>query len=186
MGRSLGRRDSTFGGPVAWVRKRDDVAAGASVQIPAGETIADNGTLSFATGDTVAMGSPYNSAAQITVNGTLIAAGTTFTAAANSTSNITVNPGGIITTTSSFKLPLFVRTTTSLPWPEHHLRPDRDRVGHPLQRRARPRPDRHQPVEPQLRLPGRLHGGDPGHGGGGGPASRSSSPPVRRSPTTAS
>ena len=51
------------------------VGPGVAVQIGAGQTLTDNGTLSFATGDTVTFSANY---AQIVVDGTLIASGTTF------------------------------------------------------------------------------------------------------------
>ena len=78
---SLGAGSSTFGGPVSVdLGASLNVGAGASVQIPSNETLTDNGTLSFANGDTVTMGGGNSlaTAAQIVVAGTLTASGTTF------------------------------------------------------------------------------------------------------------
>ncbi len=84
------------------------VGAGVRVQIPEGETLTDDGTLSFASGDTLTLGSACCSAAEIVVAGTLTAAGTTFTGISES-GTIVVNSGGIITPTgSTFNVPLFV------------------------------------------------------------------------------
>ena len=84
------------------------VGSNVPVQIPADETLTDDGTLSFASGDTLTMGSGCCSAAEIVVAGTLTAAGTTFTGTGES-GTIVVNSGGIITPTgSTFNVPLFV------------------------------------------------------------------------------
>ena len=84
------------------------VGSGASVQIPADETLTDDGTLSFASGDTLTMGSGCCSAAELVVAGTLTAAGTTFSGTSES-GTIVVNSGGIITPTgSTFNVPLIV------------------------------------------------------------------------------
>ncbi len=84
------------------------VASGASVQMPAGETLTDGGTLSF-DDDTVTMGA--GCCAQIgtiVVNGTLTATGTTF-ANSGDGGSIEVKSGGTITPTdSTFQATLFV------------------------------------------------------------------------------
>ena len=51
------------------------VGPGVPVQIPEGETLTDDGTLSFASGDTLTLGSSCCSSAEIVVAGTLTAAG---------------------------------------------------------------------------------------------------------------
>ena len=85
------------------------VAAGVTVAIPGEQTLTDNGTLTFGTGDTVDLSTNYAGTAQILVGGSLTAAGTTFNSGTGTASNITVNSGGIITpTTSTFNLPLFL------------------------------------------------------------------------------
>ena len=71
-----------------------------SVQISEGVTLTDNGTLSFADGDTLTMGSACCSAAEIVVAGTLTAAGTTFTGTSES-GTIVVNSGGQLNATST-------------------------------------------------------------------------------------
>ena len=94
------------------------VAAGASVTVSAGVTITDNGTLSFATGDSVALngtsggfgGGPGPAQISIASNnsGTLSATNTDFTT--NGVGNITVGAGGLLNAAnSSF-------TLTSLTW----------------------------------------------------------------------
>ena len=84
------------------------VGANVAVQLPEGETLTDDGTLSFASGDTLTMGSGCCSAAEIAVAGTLTAAGTTFTGTGSS-GTVVVNSGGIITPTgSTFNVPLIV------------------------------------------------------------------------------
>ena len=68
------------------------------------QTLTDNGTLSFASGDTFSF---QNQAAQIVVGGTLSATATTFNGSGNS--NITVNSGGSLSPTGcTFNLPIFV------------------------------------------------------------------------------
>ncbi len=108
---SLGAGSSTLGGPVTVDQGAAlNATAGASVVIAANQTLTDNGTLSFATGDTVTVApSGCCSGAQLVVDGTLMATGTTFTNNGDDGATITVNPGGIITPgTSTFSLPLFV------------------------------------------------------------------------------
>ena len=84
------------------------VGANVPVQIPSGQTLTDDGTLSFASGDTLTFGVSCCSAAEIVVAGTLTAAGTTFTGTGES-GTIVVNSGGIITPTgSTFNVPLIV------------------------------------------------------------------------------
>ena len=69
------------------------------VQVSVGETLTDNGTLSFATGDMVTLvpGGCCDPSAQLVVDGTLTASGTTFTDGTGTGSTITVNSGGSIT-----------------------------------------------------------------------------------------
>ena len=84
------------------------VGANVPVQSRRRQTLTDNGTLSFASGDTLTLGTDCCSAAQIVVAGTLTATGTTFTGTGSS-GTIMVNSGGIITPTgSTFNVPLFV------------------------------------------------------------------------------
>ena len=71
-----------------------------AVQIPEGETLTDDGTLSFASGDTLTMGAGCCSAAEIVVAGTLTAAGTTFTGTGYS-GTIVVNSGGQLNATAA-------------------------------------------------------------------------------------
>ncbi len=79
--------------------------AAATVQVAYDQTITDNGTLSFATGDKFSF---QNTSSQVIVDGTLSATATTFTGSGNS--NIFVNSGGTLTPTSStFNLPVFVQ-----------------------------------------------------------------------------
>ena len=69
------------------------------------QTLTDNGTLSFASGDTFSF---QNQAAQIVVGGTLSANATTFNGSGNS--NIFVNSGGNLTPAGcTFNLPIFVQ-----------------------------------------------------------------------------
>ncbi len=76
------------------------VGANVPVQIPEAETLTDDGTLSFASGDTLTLGSTCCSAAEIVVAGTMTAAGTTFTGTDYS-GNIVVNSGGQLNATST-------------------------------------------------------------------------------------
>src|SRR4029077_7212100 len=77
------------------------VGTSVTVQLPPGQTLTDNGMLSFADGDTVTLNSNCCSSAAIVVAGTMTASGTTFNGG-----SITVNSGGIITPTkSTFNLP---------------------------------------------------------------------------------
>ena len=78
------------------------------VIISAGQTLFDNGTVSFASGDTVTLNSGCCPTTQeIVVSGTLTATGATF--AGGNGSNITVKSAGIITPTDSvFNIPIFV------------------------------------------------------------------------------
>ena len=77
-----------------------------SVQIAYDQVLEDNGTLSFASGDTLTF---PNTASQIAVGGLLSATATTFNGSGNS--NITVNSGGNLTPTNcTFNLPIFVQS----------------------------------------------------------------------------
>ena len=107
---TLGVGSSTLGGPVNVAAGATlGVGAGASVLISYGQTLTDNGTLSFASGDAVTLGASGYGAAYIVVSGTVTAAGATFTSPGNAGSTITVNSGGIINPSgSTFNLPLFV------------------------------------------------------------------------------
>ena len=79
------------------------VAVGPNVSfaVLAGQTLTDNGTLNFATGDTVTFDvSCCYSTQQIAVGGTLTATDTTFNSSSTSgTSNLTVNSGGHLNVT---------------------------------------------------------------------------------------
>ncbi len=78
------------------------------VELPPGQTLTDNGTLSFASGDTVTLDGNCCSSAEILVAGTMTAAGTTFNGT-DGGGSVVVNSGGIITPTgSTFNVPLFV------------------------------------------------------------------------------
>ena len=73
------------------------------VYILAVQTLTDNGTLSFATGDTVTLRRVLQHAQEIAVSGTLTANGTTFTD--NKTASISVNAGGhLIASNSTFSI----------------------------------------------------------------------------------
>ena len=139
------------------------VGPGVPVQIPEGETLTDDGTLSFASGDTLTLGSSCCSSAEIVVAGTLTAAGTTFTGTDYS-GNIVVNSGGIITPTgSTFNVPLFVPygDVASLA-AGNNVSFDQIEIGAatlPQWKRARPRFHRDQNRQPELYLPQWLHGG---------------------------
>ena len=74
--------------------------AGASVLLTDGQTITDNGTLTFATGDTMGFDSYYG-ASQIVVNGTMTATGDTFATLDGSGASIQVESGGHLTAASS-------------------------------------------------------------------------------------
>ena len=76
------------------------MGANVPVQLPEGETLTDDGTLSFASGDTLTLGAGCCSAAEIVVAGTLTAAGTTFTGTGSS-GTIVVNSGGQLNATST-------------------------------------------------------------------------------------
>ena len=76
------------------------VGANVPVQIPPGETLTDDGTLSFASGDTLTLDGNCCSSAEIVVAGTLTAAGTTFTGT-DGGGSIVVNSGGQLNATSS-------------------------------------------------------------------------------------
>ena len=105
---ALGDGNSTLASVTIGTGASLSVGSGASVQLPEGETLTDDGTLSFASGDTLTMGSGCCSAAEIAVAGTLTAAGTTFTGTGSS-GTVVVNSGGIITPTgSTFNVPLIV------------------------------------------------------------------------------
>ena len=86
-----------------------NVGTDVPVQMPAGVTLTDNGTLSFGDGDTVTMGAGCCVAtAEIAVSGTMNTTGTTF-ADTGDGGSIVVSSGGMITPTdSTFGMPLFV------------------------------------------------------------------------------
>ena len=78
------------------------VGANASIQVAGYQTLTDNGTLTFASGDTVTLES---GGAQIAVGGTLSATATTF----NGSLDISVSSGGNLTPTNcTFNLPIIV------------------------------------------------------------------------------
>ncbi len=77
------------------------VGTNVPVAVNAGETLTDDGTLTFASGDTVTMGSGFDAPSQIAVGGTLTAKGTTFNATGGYTTSIVVNPNGHLTAASS-------------------------------------------------------------------------------------
>ena len=105
---ALGNGSSTLGSVTVGAGASLSVGSGASVQIPAGETLTDDGTVSFASGDTVTLDGNCCSSAEIVVAGTMTAAGTTFNGT-DSGGTVVVNSGGIITPTgSTFNVPLFV------------------------------------------------------------------------------
>jgi uncharacterized protein YlbG (UPF0298 family) len=94
---SIGAGSSTFGGPVTVVQGASlNVGAGASVLLTDGQTITDNGMLSFANGDVMDFYS-YNGASQIVVNGTMTATGDTFATTSGSAASVQVQPGGHLT-----------------------------------------------------------------------------------------
>ena len=102
---------STIGGPVIVEPNAFfNVASAASVTISAGQTFSDDGTLSFATADTVKLdGACCSTSQQIAVAGTLTASNTTFTTNSTGTSIIAINPGGSITAANStFNLPIYL------------------------------------------------------------------------------
>ncbi len=70
------------------------------VELPPGQTLTDDGTLSFASGDTVTLDGNCCSSAEILVAGTMTAAGTTFNGT-DGGGSIAVNSGGQLTATSS-------------------------------------------------------------------------------------
>ncbi len=79
-----------------------DVGANVPIALAYGQTLTDNGTLSFASGDTVTL---QGGGAQIIVGGTLSATATTF----NGSSDISVSSGGNLTpTNSTFNMPIIV------------------------------------------------------------------------------
>jgi hypothetical protein len=96
---NIGAGSSTFSGPITVASGVSMVvAANASVQIPVDQTLTDNGTLSFASGDTLTL--PTNccgSYGQIVASGVLNATGTTFSGGGS----IMVNSGGVIDPTGS-------------------------------------------------------------------------------------
>jgi hypothetical protein len=103
----LGAGSSTLGGPVTVVQGAAlNVSAGASVGLGDGQTLNDDGTLSFAAGDTVGIYTP-SAPAQIVVNegGTMTATGTTFSSLDGTTASVQVKPGGHLkASTSTFNL----------------------------------------------------------------------------------
>ena len=97
---SIGAGSSTLGGPVTVEYGAIlSVGATASVLIASYQTLADNGTLSFGTGDTVTFGG----AATIAVNpsGTLTASGDTFTTNGSGNNYLQVYSGGELTASNS-------------------------------------------------------------------------------------
>ena len=94
---------STLGGPFIVVPGASvSVEAGANIQIAPGQTLTDNGALSFAAGDSVTLQSNCCGSGQIAVGGTLTANDITF---AGSSGDITVNSGGhLIATNSTFSV----------------------------------------------------------------------------------
>ena len=85
------------------------VGTNVSVLILGGQTITDNGTLSFATGDSVTFGYVYDVTTAIVVNGVMNSSGDSFSAASlngnSSFSQIAVESAGeLIATTSGFSL----------------------------------------------------------------------------------
>ncbi len=76
------------------------------VFIPASQNFADDGTVSFASGDTVTLdGACCSSTQQIAVAGTLTATDTTFNDNGTGTSNLSINSGGqLLASTSTFNL----------------------------------------------------------------------------------
>jgi YDG domain/Bacterial Ig-like domain (group 3)/MBG domain (YGX type) len=96
-----------------------NVGAGVSVQIAGGQSITDNGTLSFATGDSVNFGYVSEHTTAIYVNGVMNASGASFYAtslnANGSFSQIVVEPAGeLIASSSSFTLSQLYFLTTSV------------------------------------------------------------------------
>ena len=80
-----------------------NVGPNVTVSISPGQTFTDNGTVNFASGDTVALGASGYSATQLGVGGTLTAIGTTFTIGSGT---IAVNNGGNLNASNSaFSLP---------------------------------------------------------------------------------
>jgi hypothetical protein len=104
---------STFGGPVIVVSGGNlAVGAGASVQIAPGETLTDNGTLSFAAADSVTLQSNCCGSGAIAVGGTLTANDMTFT---GSSGTMTVNSGGrLVATNSTFNISQLSFNNTSI------------------------------------------------------------------------
>ena len=98
---ALGNRSSTFGGPVVVNAGATlSVGAGASVLLTDGQTITDNGALTFATGDSMNFYTYYG-ASQIVVNGTMTATGDTFNTLSGGGASIQVESGGHLTAASS-------------------------------------------------------------------------------------
>jgi uncharacterized protein YlbG (UPF0298 family) len=77
-----------------------NVAANVPVLLTDGQTITDNGTLTFASGDTMDLDTYYG-ASQIVVNGTMTATGDTFATATGSGGSIQVGSGGHLKASSS-------------------------------------------------------------------------------------
>ena len=77
-----------------------NVAPSISVLLTDGQTITDNGTLTFATGDSMNFYSYYG-ASQIVVNGTMTATGDTFTTLSGGGASIQVGSGGQLTAINS-------------------------------------------------------------------------------------
>jgi hypothetical protein len=109
---------STFGGPVTVESGASlFVGAGASLQLGAGSTLTDNGTMTFASGDTVESqggvgGCCSTAPSPIDVGGTLKATDTTFNGADGT---ITANSGGdVIASSSVFNISSLDLTNTSV------------------------------------------------------------------------
>ena len=96
---------STLGGPVSIDKGAAlKVGSSASVTIGPGQTVMDNGTLSFATGDSVSLPTAELATTQIVVNGSLSATHTNFINPGNvseSLNQIYVGSGGEVTASSS-------------------------------------------------------------------------------------
>ncbi len=109
---------STFGGQVTVVSGASlTVGAGASLQLAAGSALTDNGTMTFASGDTVAIqggtgGCCSAAPSPIVVAGTLNATSTTFNGASGT---ITANSGGnVIASSSVFNISYLDLTNNSV------------------------------------------------------------------------
>ena len=116
---TLGSGSSSIGSVTVGIGATLSVGSGAHFTIQAGKTITDNGTLGFATGDTVtfALGSSFGAGltTEIVVNGGFTATGTSFVqsgTASGAVGTILVNTGSTIQsgslTNNIFNLPISV------------------------------------------------------------------------------